>query len=176
MIVALQNLFNQTRQCKVFVPLVTLLIYFKEPLFKVFSKYMQDLNLQKKWLLLYVTIKASKIGYFHNSLMNVPLWVVLSRMDGIYVSILYKVWISVFIIMVPFQKLYSWVMIFSNHQSLIPLYILYATAILQFVPEQTFQLQTSKRGVMVNVNLTEWHKMVYLYSQPMQMDGNTNKQ
>lgn len=29
--------------------------------------------------------------------MNVPLWVVLSRMDGIYVSILYKVWISVFI-------------------------------------------------------------------------------
>lgn len=84
------------------------------------------------------TLKASKMGYFHNSLMNVPLWVVLSRMDGIYVSILYKVWISVFIIMVPFQKLYSWVMIFSNHQSLIPLYILYATAILQFVPEKTF--------------------------------------
>lgn len=50
----------------------------------------------KEISLLYVThFKASVMGYCHYSLMNVPLWVVLSWMDGIYVSIWYKLWFSV---------------------------------------------------------------------------------
>lgn len=140
---------------------------------------MQGLNLQKKWLLLYVThLKQVRWGIFTIRWWTFPC------------GLFYLGWMEYmcrYCIKSGFQSSLSWCPSrscihgwwYSATISLWSLCIYYMPLrYYSLSPKKRFSFKLKKGGSlsMLQCNLTEWHKMVYLYSQPMQMDGNTNKQ